>query len=131
MAPYFVSWSSFCELLKTKNVTYTRLSRLLLHMLLNIRQDSLRTFAEPCYLRVLGFRKSAAPLLSAIKSQGSLPLLINLARDSKGMPPAALQLLSYDLDASYLYQMAQNTKSHPPARPLPIVSDYRHPVLCL
>lgn len=131
MAPYFVSWSSFCELLKTKNVTYTRLSRLLLHMLLNIRQDSLRTFPEPCYLRVLGFRKSSAPLLSAIKSQGSLPLLVNLARDSKGMPPAALQLLSYDLDASSLYQMTQNTKSHPPARPLSIVSDYRHPVLCL
>ncbi len=131
MAPYFVSWSGFCQLLKTKNVTYTRLSRLLLHMLLQICQEDFCALSKPSYLRVLGFRKSAAPLLSAIKKQGSLPLLTNLSKDSKRLPATAQKLLSYDLDASNLYHLIQHSKEAPCARSLPIKNEYQQPILCL
>lgn len=131
MAPFFVSWSNFCKILKTKNVTYTHLSRLLLHILLNIYQEDYPAFPEPLYLRALGFRKDAAPLLSAIKSHGTLPLLVNLPKDSRDLDAAAQKLLSYDINASNLYNLAQSSLMPKDARCLPLKNDYRQPILCL
>lgn len=37
---YYRDYDNFCDLLKTKNMTYTRISRCLLHILLNIRQET-------------------------------------------------------------------------------------------
>ena len=36
----FATWSSFCDLLKTRELTYTRISRALLHILLGIEKDT-------------------------------------------------------------------------------------------
>lgn len=55
----------FTELLKTKELTHTRIQRALLHILLQIRE----TPKELSFGRVLGFRKSASPLLKEIKKR--------------------------------------------------------------
>lgn len=70
----FQSFSQFTDLLKTRNLTRTAVSRALLHILLGI------TSCEPpdC-LRVLGFRKEAAPLLKLLSARASLPLITSPA----------------------------------------------------
>ena len=37
----YVSFEQFCEILKTKEMTYARISRALLHILLDIKNDDL------------------------------------------------------------------------------------------
>ena len=72
---YFTNWSEFCQRIKTKNITYTRISRLFLHMLLEIKQTDYQTSPVPSYLRILGFHKTAGPLLSALKLHCKLPII--------------------------------------------------------
>lgn len=66
----FVSVSQFTDLLKTRNLTRTAVSRALLHILLNLPDY------EPAgVLRVLGFRKCAEPLLKELTVHSALPLI--------------------------------------------------------
>lgn len=78
-------FEDFCSLLKTKEMTYTRISRCLLHILLNIKKEEMPSSGTPFvpYARILGFRKSAAPLLTAISKNSSIPLLPSLADAKK------------------------------------------------
>ena len=79
----FQSFSQFTDLLKTRNLTRTAVSRALLHILLEIRT------CEPAHcLRILGFRKDAAPLLKELSVRASLPL-VN-APDSEHLPESWL-----------------------------------------
>lgn len=71
----FRSYSQFAGLLKTREITRTRIDRALLHALLNIKRDA----AAPPFVRMLGFRRDAAPLLRAIKQNGTLPLAGKMA----------------------------------------------------
>lgn len=107
---YFTSWSSFCQHMKTKNFTYARLSRLFTHMLLHIRQEDYEKFTAPSYLRILGFRKSAAPLLSSLKSNSSLPIITSPADAKRVLSPEAKQLLALDLRATELYRLCLTAK---------------------
>lgn len=125
-AKAFLSWSSFCQHLKTKNITYARLSRVCLHTVLNINKDDCQPLPEPSYLRVLGFRKQAAPLLAAIKAHGSLPILTNPAAAPKLLPVPAQRLLSHDLAASSLYRIGLAAKGDNSLK-----NDYQHPIICL
>jgi len=74
----FQGYHAFIDLLKTRQYTRTRIARALLHILLEIRTDEVTL---PKELRVLGFRKNAAPLLSEIKKQSRLPLITKLPKD--------------------------------------------------
>ena len=74
--PSFAGYTSFCDLLKSKDMTYTRISRCLLHILLNMTKEEFencRTQDYISYARVLGFRKDATPLLTEIKKNSSVP----------------------------------------------------------
>ena len=67
---------------KTRQYTYTRISRALLHIALGITKESVRAAKDSGYinyLRILGFRKSAAPLLKALKSNAAVPLVTKTA----------------------------------------------------
>lgn len=79
MGENFVSFPGFCEALKTKNLTYSRISRGLLHLLLDITNALTRQAEELPYLRLLGFRRSAAGLLGRIQTEGTAPLITSLA----------------------------------------------------
>ncbi len=70
----FSSFSQFTDLLKTRNLTRTAISRALLHILLDIR-----AYEEPTMFRVLGFRKNSVILLKMLTENGTLPVVTNLA----------------------------------------------------
>ncbi len=102
----FVSFDSFCDLLKTKEMTYTRISRCLLHILLNITKEDMAYCTElgyTPYARVLGFRKAAAPLLSAIKEKSNIPLITKLADAEKILDADSYIMLKQDIQISQLY----------------------------
>ena len=103
---YFTDFQGFCDLLKSKDITHTRISRQLLHILLNIRETDYE-IGKKCdyipYLRLLGFRKSASPLLSVIRKKSSLPILTSPANDMKKLSPDALAIFQKDVFSSNLY----------------------------
>lgn len=67
----FLNFEQFCQLLKTKELTYSRISRGLLHILLAVKkEDMLRYRESSCiYTRILGFRKEHADVLRQIKEK--------------------------------------------------------------
>ena len=69
------SFSEFCELLKTRNITFTSVSRSLLRLILDTKAyepaDSLN------YIRLLGFRKASKKALSEISSRSGLSIISN------------------------------------------------------
>ena len=123
---HFTNWSGFCQHIKTKNITYTRLSRLFTHMLLHIRREDYQTLTAPAYLRVLGFQKSAAPLLSAIKSHGSLPLVTNPADAEPLLSAEAQRLWQFDMRSADLYRLCLAAKGD-----YTMKNDYRQQIICL
>lgn len=99
--------------LKSRQFTYTRVSRALLHLVLNMRQDELRRYRNAGYApyaRILGFRQSAAPLLTHLKQRSSIPLVTKLADASRLLSPTALSMLEQEILASHLYQTVKQEK---------------------
>ena len=72
----FTGWNAFLDLVRTRQYTRSRVSRALLHILLDIRQEEV---LPPTHLRVLGFRREASDLLSEIKKKSRLPLVTKAA----------------------------------------------------
>ncbi|MCR5195287.1 MAG: nucleotidyltransferase family protein [Pseudobutyrivibrio sp.] len=74
----YVSFGQFCELLKTKNMEYSRISRVLCHILLDITEEDFTTAKDNgyiTYLRMLGFSKNGSHILSKIKENGKCTIL--------------------------------------------------------
>lgn len=106
--------SAFADLLKSKQLTHTRITRALCHILLNLSQEDINTLRNsgyPAYFRVLGFRTSASPLLSAIKQKSAWPLLVKTADASGLLDPVSYSLFEKDVYASHIYEAAKLCKS--------------------
>ncbi len=81
-AGLIMSFSERIELLKAKSYTYTRLSRALLNLALSVSESEVKAkkdagYAE--YIRILGFKKASAELLSELKKNAKLPIVSNNA----------------------------------------------------
>jgi predicted nucleotidyltransferase len=115
----YTNFTAFCELLKSKDMTYSRISRSLIHILLNILKEdyenSLAMGAVP-YARVLGFRSSAAPLLNAIKEHSSIPLVTKLADAEHLLSGAAIDFLKKDIYVSNIYASVATANSKQPMK---------------
>ena len=95
--------------LKTKRYPTSRLRRVLLNILLDIRRENkaaLNFLQGPAYLRVLGFRKADENLLSALCKQASLPVITNLSQQYAELPPTAKRALNDELRFSRIYAQA-------------------------
>ena len=102
----YVSFDQFCELLKTKEITYTRISRALIHILLGVKKSD---YHEIGYARVLGFHSSASVLLSELKKSSSIPLLSKLGKDD-ALSDLSRNMLETDVFASNLYESVVTEK---------------------
>ncbi len=125
----YTSYTKFCEILKTKDMTYTRISRCLLHILLNITQEHMILGKEmdyAPYIRVLGFRKSAVSLFGAIKTHTSVPIITKLADAQKSLEGNALRLLQQDIFCSELYRGTTAAQSDTTA-----LSEYSVPLVII
>ena len=103
----YQGFSQFVSLLKTRELTYTRIQRGLLHLLLGIRTAP--GFLP--YARVLGFRRESSPLLKAIKQNCRIPLITKLADASSLLDESGLKLLEETVFASNLYEALLSHKT--------------------
>ena len=116
----FESFEQFCELLKTKELTYSRISRALLHILLEIRKSDMK---EIRYARILGFRESDQWLLSEIKKNSSIPLISKLT-SQKELSEEACEMLHADIRIANLYLSLITDKYK-----TPFINEYEHPIV--
>ncbi len=103
----FDSYSGHIAALKTRQYTYTRISRALLHILLGITHEQLdacREMQYAPYARLLGFRKKAGPLLTALKARSEIPLITKTADARNILTEEAYPMFLLDLHASHIYQ---------------------------
>ena len=122
----FQSFDGFCDALKTKDMTYARISRGLLHILLDIRTEHLTYYKRNgyChYAHILGFRKSSAELLSLLKGTSKVPLLTKLTQ-TEDLSEAGCQMLHQDIFASDLYESVITDKFG-----TPFINEYRQQIV--
>ena len=113
--PYFpLSFEKRIQALKTRQLTYTRVSRALLHLALGMREEDISRWKDEgyaLYARILGFRRQSSPLLSCLHKKSSIPLITKMADASQSLAPSALALLEQEVYASHLYQTVRMKRS--------------------
>ena len=113
--PYFpLSFEERIQALKTRQLTYTRVSRALLHLVLGMREEDISRWKEEgyaLYARILGFRRQSSPLLSCLHKKSSIPLITKMADAAQNLSPSALALLDQEVYASHLYQTVRMKRS--------------------
>lgn len=90
----------------TKRYTRTRVQRILLHLLLNITAAEFQTFNNnggPQYIRVLGFNKKGAHLLSKINKIASLPVIVKTANFADTCNPLLNRMLEIEALSTDIY----------------------------
>ena len=104
----YQSLSGFCNRLKNKSVTRARIARALPHILLQLParmpQPLLSDDGLLPYLRVLGFRQSATPLLHEIKTHAKAPLITRVPDAERVISEKDMCYFNQDLFASEIYR---------------------------
>ena len=111
----FRDFTSFCHLLKSKDITYTRINRALSHIMLHMMEETAAYYKEhdfTPYARILGLKKEASPLLSAIKKNASIPFVSKLADAGSILSDDAMALLNLDILSSHIYQSVVSDRYH-------------------
>lgn len=117
----------FCAELKTKELTFTRISRALLHAILQItggEQEDFRALPHSPYMRVLGMRKSAHPLLARLRKESNAPLILQPARAKKLLPAQEYHFFAKDIAAAELYRQLSFAHSR-----LPSPCEFTHEII--
>ncbi|MCI8561473.1 MAG: nucleotidyltransferase [Dorea sp.] len=115
-ANHLITIDQFCNLLKTKDMTYSRISRCLFHILLDIKKDHMESYksAGYCqYARVLGFRKDGLKILSLIKKYSDTPLITKLSH-ADSLSETAQRMIAGDIFAANLYERIVTEKYREP-----------------
>ena len=103
----YKDFDSFSMSLKTKNLTYSRISRCLLHILLNITKENMEKYKEDnftSYARILGIKESASSMVRLMKEKSDIPVIFNLKEANKSLSPLRKQLLDETLTSGYVYR---------------------------
>ena len=109
----YTSFQQFCLDCKTRNVTFTRIARSLMHILLDMDQetaDQLKENDYTFYAHLLGFNDKGRDVLKAIKGNSSIPVFTRLPDAVKKLDGLALTSLQTDIYASQLYYGVQGQK---------------------
>ena len=120
IAATYKNLSSYDELIKaikSKQYTYTHISRALTHILLGLTKDNMQLYKSgrlAPYARILGFRQESAALLTQLKEMSSVPIISKLADASSILDDdlPALSLLLDEVHASDIYSAAYYKKYH-------------------
>lgn len=124
----FDGFENFCDLLKTKEVTYTRISRCLFHILLNMHKSELDMYMNELgitpYARVLGFRKESTPLLTEIDKHTQIPLVTKLADAQNILSEGAYEMLKKEIMINDIYSSMRASKAK-----VPMYNEFSTPIV--
>lgn len=95
--------------IKTKRYTRAKIQRILLHILLDIREQEISYFLKlnrlP-YIRVLGFQKEKSDILADLTEASKCPVLTNLKKAPTLLNEDGLALLALEKTATDLHTLA-------------------------
>lgn len=111
----FINFEQFCDFIKTKEITRSRISRALIHILLNVKKED---YDDITYARILGFTTEKSELLSMMKKQSQLTLISKLPSEID------CKMLENDMFASNLYESVITEKFE-----TPFINEYKHPIV--
>lgn len=100
------TFSQYVDSIRTKQYTQTRIQRSLLHILLNITNESMHRYAKigyTPYARILGFRTLASAFIKQCSQSDSLTVLTKLAKVN--LESVASEMLNQDIYATNLYNL--------------------------
>lgn len=124
----FITLEQFCDLLKTKHITYSRISRALLHILLDIKKDDLEAY-QTCgyhnYAHLLGFRKRSSHLLTLINEKADVTMITKLG-NTAALSEIGKHMLEQDIFAADLYESVITGKFK-----YPFISEYEQQLVVL
>lgn len=129
LSDYNSSISELVGSIKTKNITLTRINRALLHILLNIRSETVEAYRSKgyaFYARVLGIKKESSLLLRKIEKEGSIPIITKVSKAKDQLNELGMSMLSQDIFAAHLYNQAVYEKYG-----TVIPNEYRHGICIL
>ncbi len=111
----YESFLAFSDILKTKELSHTRITRVLNHIMLQIERDffqECKVLTSAPYLRILGIRRSKEHLLGEIKKRGYAPMVTSPKAALEQLQSIDLEILQKDLFAAELYRNVLSCKSH-------------------
>lgn len=100
---------------KDRSFTYTRVNRSLLNLMLEITKEEaalFKAYRSAPWLRILGFRRDAAPLLSELKRHANAPIITKIAAAESHLPEPAAALFQKHLTCAELYRLLVQIKSN-------------------
>ena len=121
-----ISYEQFCDLLKSRDLTYTRISRSLLHILLQIKTADMLDYQARgnCqYARLLGFRMDQSSVLTILKQTSRIPLITKLTQ-TDSLSETGLSMLHTDIQAANLYESVLTDKFK-----IPFFNEYRQQII--
>lgn len=125
--PY--DYEQMCEILKTKNLTYARVSRLLCHILLNLRKQDMEDYkanGTVFYARVLGFHDDGRGLLKTLQRTSSIPLITKVTDGRKLESEIGRAQFERGILASHIYESVVSNKFNRPMQ-----NEYQRPIITL
>lgn len=111
----FVTYSSFKELLTTKNLTASRIARCLNHIFLDMEESDREAIREAhfCpYLHILGFTEHGKELLSPMKKRALVPFFVEYSEAKSFRNKSFIHSIKQDLYCSDLYRIMLTNKTH-------------------
>lgn len=122
-----LSIAELTKQIKTRNVTHTRINRALAHLLLNIKNDTLRDYLQngcSFYARILGLKRSSSQLLRRITDIGHIPVITKVPRANSQLEPLGQKMLNEDIFATHIYNQAIYGKYN-----TSFINEYKHGII--
>ena len=97
-----------CNFIKSKRYTYTKIQRILIHILLDITKKDTNRFIENgfCqYIRILGFKRSASHIITEISKKSSLPIITNIKNAKKQLNELEFKMLEKEIYSTNIYNI--------------------------
>lgn len=108
------TFEDLCEQLKSKDLTYTRISRMLLHILLTIKSKDLQIYLEngtTFYAHILALNIENNALTVALKNNCKIPCITSAGKYKKLLDEIGQKQFESDLFASLFYESMVAQKS--------------------
>lgn len=105
----FLPFTELAHSIKHRQITFARVCRALMHILLAIPKELAAINAAP-YARLLAMNKAASPLLREIKKRTEIPIITKAADAKRMLSAEAMRLFTLDISAADLYSKAASAK---------------------
>lgn len=115
--------TEFAHVIKSRDIAFSHIKRAFLHIVLNIEKNDVSEAINRGYLtyiRLLGFNKESAGLLSEIKKTSTTPIVSKLADAHNILDDYALRILTQDIASSHLYSMLSRDF---------VINEYSRPII--